>query len=215
MSTVTHSAILSSLQLFYGRASAQAMRPLPVLFFIGANLVGAVWGATAWYGGQFAVTPLWLWPFVPDSPGSALIFIPAFLLILRRRSWPFLNVFAAFGLIKYGLWTVIFWFMYWVWVGGRVDIMGVAMTATHWGMILEGLLLLAYVRPRAWHALGVGAWFLFHDWIDYGLGTYPGLPAPSLVPVMAREAVVSTLLLTVIMLALSRRNLFAAAKSLK
>ena len=211
VSGATLSAVLSSLYALYRWASAQAMRLLPALFIIGANLVGTVWGVIGWYGGQLAVTPVWLWPFVPKSPGSAFIFIPAFVLILARRPWPLLNLFAAFALFKYGLWTVIFWFLYWIMVGGQVDTMGVAMTATHWGMVLQGLFLLAYIRPRAWHALALGAWFLFLDWLDYGVGIYPGLPDLSLVPVMAWESVLSTLLLTALMLALARRNPFAVS----
>ncbi len=209
MSTATISAILSPLYALYRWASAQAMRPLPALFIIGANLVGTVWGVIGWYGGQLAVTPVWLWPFVPKSPGSAFIFIPAFVLILLRRSWPLLNLFAAFALFKYGLWTVIFWFLYWVMVGGQVNGMGAAMTATHWGMVLQGGFLLAYVRPRPWQVLVMGAWFLSLDWLDYGVGIYPNLPDPSLVPVMAWESVLSTFLLTALMLVLARQNPFA------
>ncbi|MCC7352166.1 MAG: DUF1405 domain-containing protein [Anaerolineae bacterium] len=212
MSGATVPAVLSPFVTLYKWASAQAMRPLPALLIIGANLVGTIWGVIGWYGGQLAVTPVWLWPFVPKSPGSAFIFIPAFVLILLGRSWPLLNLFAAFALFKYGLWTVIFWFLYWVKVGGQVDVMGVAMTATHWGMVLQGLFLLAYIRPRPWQALALGVWFLFLDWLDYGVGIYPGLPDPALVPVMAWESVVSTILLAVLMFALAWRNPFAVGR---
>jgi len=209
VSATTFSTVLSPLYALYRWASVQAIRPLPALLIIGANLVGTVWGVIGWYGGQLAATPLWLWPFVPKSPGSAFIFIPAFVLILLKRPWPLLNIFAAFALLKYGLWTVIFWFLYWTMVGGQADVMGVAMTATHWGMVLQGLFLLAYVRSHARQVLVLGAWFLFLDWLDYGVGIYPNLPNPALVPVMAWESVLSTILLTALMLLLSRQNPFA------
>lgn len=176
------------------------------LLLIACNLIGAVWGVIAWYGSQLAGTPLVLWPFVPDSPANAFLFIPALLLILRRKpGWPWLNALAAFGNIKYGLWTVIFWTLYWL-GGGPMTFMGIAMTFTHLGMALGGVYLLGYSRVRLWYVLALGTWFFLNDWGDYGpLDLHPGLPADALIQTMAMVAVATTLGLTVIFAVYTRR----------
>lgn len=170
--------------------------PILTAIFIG-NGIGAVAGLVYWYGGQLLASPWVLWPFIPDSPGSTFWVLPALALIVwRTPGWPLLNAFAAFGVIKYGLWTVVFWALYWT-NGGPPHLESLAMTATHLVMIVEGLVLLGFTRLTLPVALGLGAWFLFNDWIDFGpLQTQPGLPPGVSGDVMGAVTVGLTLLLT-------------------
>jgi len=180
--------------------------PILAAIFIG-NGIGAIAGVLYWYGAQLRASPWYLWPFVPDSPLSTFMVLPALTLILRRRpGWPLLNAYAAFGVIKYGLWTVAFWSLYWT-GGGPFTLESVAMTFTHSVMIAEGLLLLHYARLTGPIALGLGAWFLFNDWVDYGpLHTRPGLPPGVSVQTMTWVAVGLTLLITIAYLKLAYRG---------
>ncbi len=200
---------LPGLAVLYQRFVAWVLSPLVVTAIFVGNGIGAVAGFIYWYGRQFALTPWFLWPFVPDSPGSTFLVLPALALILRRRpGWPFLNAFAAFGVIKYGLWTVAFWTLYWM-SGGPPTLESVAMTITHLIMTAEGLFLLNYHRLTLATALGIGGWFFLHDWVDYGpLQTRPGLPPGVSVTTMMWVALGLTTLLTIsyVYLAYRRRS---------
>jgi len=183
------------------------LSPLVVLGIFIGNGIGAVAGLIYWYGGHLARSPWYLWPFIPDSPLSTFWVLPALVLILwRKPGWPWFNAFAAFGVIKYGLWTVAFWSLYWA-NGGIVSLEGVAMSFTHAVMALEGLFLLGYTRLTKWVALGLGGWFLLNDWIDFGpLQTHPGLPPGVSVATMMGVTVGLTGLLTLVYLWIAGRG---------
>lgn len=153
-----------------------------VIIFL--NLVGFIWGLVFWYGkhllegkpGMAPPSPL-LWPFIPDCPLFAGLFILAFLAVRRYgsrlpRGWRLYATLTAAGLIKYGIWTDVFWLANWG-GGGLIDPLGVLMFATHVGMILEGIYLVGYLAPRRLDAAVSLAWFLASDYVDYGLGQYP------------------------------------------
>jgi len=173
------------------------LSPLVVTAIFIGNGIGAVAGVIYWYGWQLAFSPWYLWPFIPDSPLITFWVLPALALMLwRKPGWPWLNAYAAFGVIKYGVWTVAFWMLYWA-QGGPVQLEGVAMSFTHAIMTLEGLLLLGYTRLTKAVALGLGAWFLFNDWVDFGpLRTHPGLPRGVAVTTMMWVTLALTLLIT-------------------
>lgn len=181
----------------YRRVVALTFSPLVLTGIVIGNSIGALAGVLYWYGGQLLASPWYLWPFIPDSPGSTFWVIPALILIAwRPPGWPLLNAFAAFGVIKYGLWTVVFWSLYWA-NGGTPHPESIAMTATHLMMAVEGLVLLAFTRLTWKVALGLGAWFLLNDWIDFGpWQTRPGLPPGVAVSTMMGVTVGLTLVLT-------------------
>lgn len=191
----------------YTRLVALTLSPLILAAIFVGNGIGAIAGVLYWYGGQLLASPWYLWPFVPDSPGSTFWVLPALALVLwRAPGWPLLNAFAAFGVIKYGLWTVLFWSLYWA-NGGPPHVESLAMTFTHLIMAFEGVVLLAFTRLTRTVVLGLGAWFLLNDWIDFGpLQTRPGLPPGVSVSLMVRAAVGLTLLLTVAYLWIARRG---------
>lgn len=171
--------------------------PLIGLALVVGNTVGGIIGYPFWYGWQLATSPLYFWPFIPDSPTSALLFVPAYVLIRRRKpGWPFLNGLAALANIKYGVWTVAYWYLFWR-EGGNPGWMGLLLSFTHAVMALEGTYLLHYTR-LGWGGTAVLiGWFALQDWADYGpWNLHPGLPDPRLVPAMRVEAMVSTVLLS-------------------
>jgi uncharacterized membrane protein YpjA len=119
---------------------------------------------------------------VPDGPLFALLFVPALALILlgrarkdaRTHGAPRYNAWVAFGLIKYGTWTVLMWALYWINTGGHFTTDGVVMTLSHLGMILEGLFLLSFIEMDWPTVVICAAWYGLSDWMDYGVfQTYP------------------------------------------
>jgi len=163
---------------------------------IAVNTIGAVLGFVYWYGAQILATPLLFIPFVPDSPLSTIFFPISLLLILSGRRFPRFFAFAAFGLIKYGLWTVWAWILFWT-HGGGPTVESIAMTITHLGMAGEGLFLLGYAGLGKPGSLLIGGWFLLNDWVDYGLGYHPHVLSQMPVALMAAEGFLSTTALTV------------------
>ncbi len=186
---------MHTLMRTYGRLVHLAEQPWAVGVIILANLIGFVWGTIYWYGGQLLQSPLYLWPFIPDCPLFALLFVPAFILTLRGRGNNAYNLLVAFGLIKYGVWTNLAWYGYWA-LGYPLSGMGVAMCLTHIGMILEGLYLLYALRPRITWALVAGAWFISSDYVDYGLGYFPAIPDLRVLPLLKWHTIGMTFLLT-------------------
>ncbi len=165
--------------------------PWGSIFIIVANFIGFVWGMIYWYGPHLRVAPILHWPFIPDCPLFAFLFIPAFLLARRGRGNNVYNLIVAFGLIKYGVWTNVFWYVYWA-RGHPVDGMGLAMCLTHIGMILEGIYLLMSIRPRLGWIGMAWAWFSLSDYVDYGLGEYPRIPDESLLPILQWHTIAVT-----------------------
>ncbi len=165
--------------------------PYIAIVVIAANLLGFILGVIYWYGPQLVHTPLYLWPFVPDCPLFALLFIPAYILALRGKGNNVYNILVAFGLIKYGVWTNVAWYGYWA-LGYPLEWMGIAMCLTHMGMIVEGLYLLHHIRPRRSWILITWAWFVLSDLSDYVLGTYPRIPDMRLYPLIKWHTIAFT-----------------------
>ncbi len=146
---------------------------------VALNLIGFVAGTVYWYGPHFlagkdglgAPSP-WLWVFIPDCPLFAFLFVLAFIGLRRRQRWNWFYTITAIGLVKYGVWTVTFWFTYWG-LGASLTLEGAIMTIAHLGMILQGIFLLTQFRAETRHVLLALAWFVFSDFVDYGLGEYP------------------------------------------
>ncbi|MEZ4733829.1 MAG: DUF1405 domain-containing protein [Caldilineaceae bacterium] len=121
--------------------------------------------AWKWQGAMLGV---WSWSLIL----GALFF---------QQAPPWLLGIFAFGQIKYGIWTITAWLVYWrntALVYGVPDFSfdSVFMTITHIGLVAQGLFLLTYFRPTTTTALVSFGWFALSDFVDYGLGFYPGLP---------------------------------------
>ncbi|MBC8446263.1 MAG: DUF1405 domain-containing protein [Chloroflexi bacterium] len=108
---------------------------------IAFNFAGFVTGIVFWYGDHLfnrAADKWYLWPFIPDCPLFAGLFVIAFLGLRRGRDWRLFYTITAYGLIKYGVWTVVYSLAYWR-GGGAVTPMNLAMCVSHLGMIAEGV----------------------------------------------------------------------------
>ncbi|MBN1640607.1 MAG: DUF1405 domain-containing protein [Anaerolineae bacterium] len=181
------------------------LRPVAITI-IAIGLIGGVWGFIDWYGPTFARYPVWQWPFVPDCPLFALLFTLSLGLLLIGRNWAPYNAIVAFGLIKYGVWTVTVWILFWA-NGGPLTTESVVMTLAHTGMVLEGLFLLRYLKLD-WPTLAASAiWFGLSDWMDYGpFETYPHFPSIIPYAIVRGHTIAMTVLLTALYGAMAWRR---------
>jgi len=196
------------------------MERRPVAGFLAfGNSLGFLAGMLLWYGVHLYDTrqQCYLWPFIPDCPLFAGLFVVAFWGILRGRRWPLFYLLTAYGLVKYGVWTVVYTIALWA-STGRLGFMAAAMGLTHLGMILEGiyvtyrLLVPRFVgahseRPAVSMpmALAAIAWFLLSDFVDYGLGQYPRFDTSIIsLPLMQWHTVFMTLALGAVYVGISR-----------
>ncbi|SDC41413.1 Uncharacterized membrane protein YpjA [Paenibacillus sp. UNCCL117] len=165
---------------------------LMLLLMLLVNVPGTVYGYI-WYGNQLAFT--WeafgpaLLPFVPDSPTASLFFSLFLLYLLKdidagrgfaippERVGLGRGVVEAFALItsfKYGIWAVA---MIWAgaWQGEAVSGQDWMLTLSHLGMAAEALLYVRFYRFSLGAVVIVGAWSLWNDAMDYGVGVFPWL----------------------------------------
>lgn len=136
------------------------------------------------------ITLLWLSTYLPSvarewQAQRAMLAVCSWSLLLVallfRQSPAWLLGIFAFGQIKYGIWTITAWLVYWrntALFFGAPDFSfdSVFMTLTHIGLFAQGLFLLTYFRPTRTAILVSFGWFALSDFMDYGLGFYPGLP---------------------------------------
>lgn len=152
------------------------------------NLLGTIYGYI-WYGDQLIATlanyPLWVIPFVPDSPTASLFFTlsVAYLLIDRAagRRVPdyglrgFIEAFGAVTSVKYGVWAVTMIFAAGA-QGSPIDPLDWMLVVSHLGMAAEAILYVRFFRFRTIPFLGVVVWTLANDWMDYhGYRIHPWL----------------------------------------
>ncbi|GAP64667.1 hypothetical protein ARMA_3090 [Ardenticatena maritima] len=170
------------------------------------NVLGFLIGAIYWYGPQMRIVPPYLWPWLVDSPLSVLGFAIALPWIRRRpHDWgaQMAATWAVFSNVKYGLWTVLFWILWWR-GPGWFTLESITMTFTHSAMVLMGLSLLLFYRPKPLHVFLAAGWFGLNDYLDYWRGIAPTVPAGVDLRILQWEQVLMTTLLTVGMLWLAR-----------
>lgn len=163
------------------RTFRRILAPPPPRFFLWfllwVNIVGAVFGYN-WYAWQLSQLPVLTWIVVFDSPLSVTGVALVAWLRLRGRIHPWLELWSALAVIKYGAWAALLWIASWS--------TGIAVTAfdlfglflTHIGMVLQGLVLLRYIPPVPLaHAGAVLLWFFVNDYFDYVHRLHPLIPA--------------------------------------
>ncbi|WP_254535362.1 DUF1405 domain-containing protein [Halomarina litorea] len=191
----------------------------------GVNIVGTAFGF--WYygihpfsdpvvAGQFARTPTYMWPFVPDSP-VATLFI-GLSLLGWRLGWdaPWLDALAFYGCIKLGAWTPYVLTVFSADFLATTELWLYAFLFTsHLAMIVEAFLIHRYSDFPVWAVAVALFWYGLNDLVDYfvpvaglhhtgiptewtGSGFDHTLPAHELA---AAGAVVLTLLATFLALA--------------
>ncbi|MCE7980667.1 MAG: DUF1405 domain-containing protein [Caldilinea sp. CFX5] len=178
---------------------AKAQRYLAVL----AGISTLLWLSTYLPG----VSPTWRWQGAMLAVWSWSLVLATF--FFRQAPAWLLGLF-AFGQIKYGIWTITAWLVYWrntnlVFGAPDFSFDSVFMTLTHIGLLGQGIFLLTYFRPDLPTALISFAWFALSDFVDYGLGYYPGLPLDFIpLPIMQWSTMAVTVGLSAIYLWLSQ-----------
>lgn len=154
--------------------SAAARRQGQRWLWLAAGLALVMWGVT--YVPQLGAG----WHALQGTFGLlSLTLVVAAVWFREPPAW-LLGVF-AFGQIKYGIWTITAWVLYWrstadVFGAPHFSVDSVTMTVAHVGLAAQGLVLLGYFRPDWRAALAVMVWFGASDFVDYGLGYYPAIP---------------------------------------
>ena len=190
----------------WGRLSGWLVRTRWTTYtLVTINLTSAVAGYVYWYGSDILAAPLWQWPFVPDSPLSATLWAIALLAYHRGKQWHLLGLLAVTGAIKYGLWTDFIWYTNSL-SSHSYTLEAWAMSLNHFGMVLQGLILLPFLQPRVRDILIVAAWYGVNDLLDYGIGPHPRVPNPWDSTAIAIFAVGTTVVLSVVWLILARRR---------
>lgn len=148
-----------------------------------------------WYGEQLLYTirekPLWLLPFVPDSPTASLFFTFSVLyleydrrygrlpqVLERRQPAGFVRgiveAFTLVTMVKYGIWAVVI--IYWAYSLGEPYVWEHGMlTASHLAMAFAACVYARYYRFGPVHLLCVAAWSFANDVVDYRLTVFPWL----------------------------------------
>ncbi|MNF77478.1 hypothetical protein D3C84_596260 [compost metagenome] len=153
------------------------------------NGLGTIYGYM-WYGQQLIETaadkPLWMLPFVPDSPTASLFFSLSLIYMLLPNEpataigrWV-RSIIEALGVVtsvKYGIWAVAM-IVSGASLGSSTGWQDWMLIISHAGMAVEALLFVRFMSVGA-AAAGVAAgWLLLNDTIDYRFDVFPWLPAP-------------------------------------
>ncbi|WP_310829305.1 DUF1405 domain-containing protein [Paenibacillus pedocola] len=149
------------------------------------NFLGTIYGYI-WYGNQLAFTaenyPVWLLPFVPDSPTASLFFTIALLLMLYPPKGlkgtlvrELIEALAVVTSVKYGIWAVSMIFAG-GYQGDTVSWQDWMLVVSHTGMAVEALIYARFFSFRRMLPLAV-LWTLANDMVDYSVGIYPWLPS--------------------------------------
>lgn len=144
-------------------------------------IIGTLFGFY-YYLGQFEITPVYLWFFVPDSPFFTFMYVIILLFYsFGMRSNAF-DVFAFIGLNKVGIWTifVLLWNHDYYFSLQTRDFRFVILLL-HVGMILVALTLLKEMKKlNKWEYLLIFGFFVVSDFFDYVAGTHPIIPLESI-----------------------------------
>lgn len=148
-----------------------------------------------------------LWLFVMDSPVAVLLFAGFCFSRLLKHLYPsWLTLITSIALIKVGFWTVFVLHIHWNFFFSANPLLYTAIYILHWGMVVEGLTLFPFFNIPAHYFFPAFFWFLFNDWLDYGLGFYPWIPTTHL-GLIATESLIATLFLLAITFIYSRQKL--------
>ncbi|WP_436836455.1 DUF1405 domain-containing protein [Paenibacillus tritici] len=149
------------------------------------NLLGTVYGYM-WYGNQLAFTaktePLWLLPFVPDSPTASLFFTAALLLLLYPPKGltgtlvrQLIEALAVVTSVKYGIWAVSM-IVAGGYQGDSITWKDWMLMISHTGMAVEALIYARFFSFRRMLPVAL-LWTFANDMVDYSAGVYPWLPS--------------------------------------
>lgn len=190
---------LYSIWLDFFRQPWQRKYIMPLVMI---NALGSLYGYY-WYHHQLAGTPVYSWPFVPDSPLSTTLFALALWGHLRGMNSSLFKAVACTASIKYGLWAVVLISHFW-YTGGQVTATETMLWLSHLGMAAQGLIFLRRVRLAGPVVIITASWMALNDFVDYAYGLHPYLFAAGQLGVAAVSAMGLTLLLAMAMVWLGR-----------
>lgn len=173
------------LRLFMSREFLTSRNMLWTLLIV--NVLGTIYGYI-WYGEQLEWTashkPLWMLPFVPDSPTASLFFsLSLVYLIVQAEPRSTIgrvvrSIIEALGVVtsvKYGIWAVAM-IVAGASQGDSMVWQDWMLIASHLGMAVEGLLYLRFMSVGK-SAVGVAVgWLVINDVVDYSFDVFPWLP---------------------------------------
>lgn len=131
------------------------------------NVLGAIFGFTYWYGSQLLNNSILYWVFIATSPLYALLFVVCAFMIYFRKKNSFLFFITAVGLVKFGIWTVIFWLGYNAEPIGRLMLYWLVFS--HLIMALEASIFFSRIEFRKWYLITAWLWFALNDYMNYSL----------------------------------------------
>ena len=182
--------------LWYRRLCDFAVNRWVAPALIAINVVAGIVGGIYWYGPDMLNYAWWGWVFVPDCPLFTFLFAIALYGLIAGRRWTMFNAVTAVGLVKYGIWTVTVWVLFWS-AGYAATPESVIMTIAHIGMILEGVVLFGLLKGLRWRDVIVaGGWFFLSDFMDYALGFHPRMAPGVSKSYMMWEMILATAVLT-------------------
>lgn len=141
------------------------------------NFAGFLYGIY-YYNYQLGITPVWLWLFTLDSPLPVLLFaVVAYSLYYGKKVPQWLLFLTIVGLVKYGFWTALVIVLHWDYFFSYAPLIYALNLPLHAGMVLEGAVLAARLKPKGRDLAIVLAFFLINDILDYFFGTLPIIPS--------------------------------------
>lgn len=159
-------ALLAWLDRFRARRGLAAL-------LVAVNLGGVAYGVL-YYGAQFALTPAWLWPWVPDSPLSVGLFALALALHQLRRPSQLVDWLAFIANVKVGLWTgyvLLHYDAHFRTFDAPLANLNFWLFWLHLAMALQAFVLARSLRLGR-GALLAAAWFALDIAMDYGLAPF-------------------------------------------
>lgn len=172
------------------------------------NLLGALYGFIFWYGQQLLNSPFYLWIFIPASPLFVFLFLTCFILLIFRIRNDFLFFLTATGLVKFGIWTVIFWVTYSLQKPFSLGMI-LFLVITHLIMVFESIILFGYInlnKRGLFYLFLTYSYFLGYDYFAFFRGTLTNKIAIPSISFSGLVAFILTLLSPVIIYFLVKKK---------
>jgi uncharacterized membrane protein YpjA len=144
-------------------------------------IIGTLFGFY-YYMGQFEITPVYLWFFVPDSPFFTFMYVLVLVFYSSGLRSDTFDAFTFIGLNKVAIWTLFVLLVnYDYYFSPETRDFRFVIVLLHIGMILVAMTLLkemGKLKPSRY--LLIFAFFMISDFFDYVIGTHPIIPEESI-----------------------------------
>jgi uncharacterized membrane protein YpjA len=144
-------------------------------------IIGTLFGFY-YYLGQFEITPVYLWFFVPDSPFFTFMYVLVLVFYSYGLRSDTFDAFTFIGLNKVGIWTLFVLVLnYDYYFSPETRDFRFVIVLLHIGMILVALTLLKEMKKlNLTRYLLIFVFFMISDFFDYVIGTHPIIPEESI-----------------------------------